>query len=182
VGSPEPQQANTNLAGRWLPFALTALIAATLLILGGFYTASEERLIYADLPDCPVMHSAFPALAGLSTPGPYLPEFDELLRYAAAEIPFNDGLILLPGEDPFYFATGRIPRFPVLLFDPATDPYAPAEIADLVRSRNIRWLIVKRNLQITENPMPLREATLAALQTEFTLHTQLRAYDIYLRR
>ena len=166
----------------WLPLALTALIAATLLILGGFYTASEERLSYADLPDGPVLHSAFPALSGLSTPGPYLPQFDELLRYAEAQIPFNDGIILLPGEDPFYFATGRIPQFPVLLFDPATDPYSPAEIANLARSPNIRWLIVKRNLQIKGSPMPQPEATFAALQAEFTLHARLSGYDIYLRQ
>ena len=30
--------------------------------------------------------------------------------------------------------------------------------------------------------MPQPEATLAALKTEFALHAQLRAYDIYLRR
>ena len=54
------------------------------------------------IPDGPAAHSAFPALAGMATPGPYLPEFDELLRYAQANIPFNDGLILIPGEDPFY--------------------------------------------------------------------------------
>ena len=171
-----------KLTATWLPAALTSLIAATLLVLGAFYTASEERLTYADLPDGPVLHSAFPTLAGMATPGPYIPQFDELLRYAAAEIPFNDGLILLPGEDPFYFATGRVPQFPVLLFDPATDPYSPADIASLVRSRNIRWLIVKRTLQIKGSPMPQPEATLAALQTEFTLHTRLSGYDIYLRR
>ncbi len=37
----------------------------------------------------------------------------------------NDGIILLPGEDPFYFATGRTPQFSVLLFDRSTDPYSP---------------------------------------------------------
>jgi CDP-diglyceride synthetase len=168
-------------SSQWVPTALTALIAATLLVCGAFYTASEERLLYADLDDGPVLHSAFPALAGLSTSGPYLPEFDELLRYAAAEIPFNDGLILLPGEDPFYFATGRVPQFPVLLFDPATDPYSPAQTADLARSRNIRWLIVKRHLQIKGNPMPQPEATLAAFKAQFALHAQLRGYDIYRR-
>ena len=102
----------------WFAPALAALISITLLVCGGFYTASEERLSYVQFPDGPAMHSAFAALKGMATPGPYLPEFDELLRYAAANIPENDGLILIPGEAPFYFATGRAPRFPVLLFDP----------------------------------------------------------------
>ena len=79
---------------RWFTPALAAIISITLLVCGGFYTASEERLSYANLPDGPPAHSAFPALAGLATPGPYLPEIDELLRYAQANIPFDDGIVL----------------------------------------------------------------------------------------
>jgi hypothetical protein len=168
-------------APRWFVPALAALISVTLLICGGFYTASEERLSYIDLPDAPVEHSAFPELAGMATPGPYLPQLDELLRYAQANIPEDDGLILIPGEDPFYFATGRVPRFPVLLFDPTTDPYSPAETAALVRSENIRWLIVKRDLQIKVDATPNRAATLQALMSEFTLAARLRGYDVYRR-
>jgi hypothetical protein len=77
------------------------------------------------------VHSTLPALKGMAVTGPYLPEFEELLRFAANEIPFSDGLILIPGEDPFYFATGRTPQFPVLLFDNATDPlYSPAQLVE----------------------------------------------------
>ena len=161
--------------------ALAALISITLFICGGFYIASEERLSYINLPDAPVEHSAFPELAGMATPGQYLPEFDELLRYAAANIPQDDGLILIPGEDPFYFATGRVPRFPVLLFDPTTDPYSPVETAALARSQDIRWLIVKRDLQINVDTTPNRAATLQALMGEFTLAARLRGYDVYRR-
>ena len=166
---------------RWFVPALAALVSVTLLICGAFYTASEERLSYVSLPDAPVEHSAFPELAGMSTPGPYLPEFDELLRYAQANIPMDDGLILIPGEDPFYFATGRVPRFPVLLFDPTTDPYSPAETAALAGAYKIRWLIVKRDLQIKVDTTPDRAATMHALMSEFTLAARLRGYDIYRR-
>jgi hypothetical protein len=168
-------------ASRGFVPALAALVSLTLLVCGGFYTASEERLSYANLPDAPVEHSAFPALAGMATPGPYLPEFDELLRYAAWNIPQDDGLILIPGEDPFFFATGRVPRFPVLLFDPTTDPYSPAETATLAGANNIRWLIVKRDLQIKIDTTPRRAATLQALMGEFTLAAHLRGYDVYRR-
>lgn len=166
---------------RWFVPALTTLISVTLLVCGGFYTASEERLSYVNLPDAPLEHSAVPELAGMATPGPYLSEFDELLRYAAANIPEDDGLILIPGEDPFYFATGRVPRFPVLLFDPTTDPYSPAETATLAGAYNIRWLIVKRDLQINTDPTPDRAATMHALMGEFTLAARLRGYDVYRR-
>jgi len=161
--------------------ALAALVSITLFVCGGFYTASEERISYVNLPDGPVEHSAFPALAGIATPGPYLPEFDELLRYAAANIPQDDGVILIPGEDPFFFASGRVPRFPVLLFDPTTDPYSPAQTAALAQSNNIRWLIVKRDLQIKIDATPDRAATMQALMSEFTLGAHLRGYDVYRR-
>ena len=168
-------------APRWFVPALAALISVTLLVCGGFYTAGEERLSYANLPGEPPAHSAFPQLAGLATPGPYLPEIDDLLRYAQANIPFDDGIVLIPGEEPFYFATGRVPRFPVPFFDPTIDPYSPAEIASLVRSRNIRWLIVKRDLQTKEDPTPDRAATMNLLMPEFTLVAHLRGYDVYRR-
>jgi len=165
----------------WFVPGLAALLSVTMLVCGAFYTLSEERLSYANLPGGPSAHSSFPALAGLAAPGPYLPEFDELLRFAQAGIPFEDGVVLIPGEEPFYFATGRAPQFPVALFDPTIDPYAPDQIASLARSRNIRWLIVKRNLQLKEDPTPGRDATLHLLQSQFTLAARLRGYDIYRR-
>jgi len=166
----------------WSPApVLAAVIAATLLVCGGLYTASEDRLSFIDLPDGPVVHSTLPQLKGMATPGPYLPDFEELLRFAAANIPASDGLILLPGEDPFYFATGRAPQFPVLLFDPATDPYSPAQLVELARARNIRWLIVKRELQIKEDVTPQREATMKALLEDFKPYSRLKAYDVYRR-
>jgi hypothetical protein len=160
---------------------MACVIAATLMICGGFYTASEERLSYATMPDAPIEHSTFPQLKGMAVAGPYLPDLDELLRYASVNIPFPDGVILIPGEDPFYFVTGRTPKFPVLLFDPATDPYTPAQIVEEARQHQIRWLIVKRNLQIKEDPTPQREATLTLLMNEFRLVSRLRGYDVYQR-
>jgi hypothetical protein len=177
----KPHAAPLSVASRSLAPALAAVIAATLLICGSLYTASEERLTYVQLPEGPLLHSTFAPLAGMSTTGPYLPDFDELLSFAAANIPAEDGLILLPGEDPFYFATSRLPQFPVLLFDPATQPYTPAELVEQARTHNIRWLIVKRNLQIKEDPTPQRQATLNALLGEFNLRSRLRSYDIYRR-
>ncbi len=125
------------------------------------------------------MHATWPQLAGMNAPGNFLPGFEELLQFAAANIPVSDGLILIPGEDPFYFVTGRVPQFPVLLFDPATNPYSPAQLVDEARARNIRWLIVKRELQIKENPTPQRDETLQALLRDFTLQRRLHSYDIY---
>ena len=170
-----------RFAHRWFLPSLAGLVSVTLFACGAFYTVSEERLSYINIPDGPVEHSAFPQLAGASTPGPWLPELDELLRYAAANIPANDGIILLPGEDPFYFVTGRTPQFPVLLFDRSTDPYSPQETAALAQARNIRWLVIKRDLQINEDATPSRTETLELLLRQFSPVAHLRGYDIYKR-
>jgi len=172
--------ARAGASRRFVP-ALAAFVSLALLVCGGFYTASEERLSYAYLPDGPPAHSVFPELAGLATPGPYLPEIDELLRYTQANIPFDDGIVLIPGEEPFHFATGRVPHFPVPFFDPTIDPYSPAEIAALVRSRNIRWLIVKTDVQTKEDPTPDRAELMRLLMPQFALAARLRGYDVYRR-
>jgi hypothetical protein len=166
----------------FLAQALAAILSAALLLCGGLYTASEERLSYARLPDGLALHSSIPALKGMDVTGPYLPEFEELLRFSANEIPFSDGLILLPGEDPFYFATGRTPQFPVLLFDNATDPLSmPAQLVAEAERRNTRWLIVKHTMQMKEDPTPQREASLEALQKLFLPYRKLGSYDVYRR-
>ncbi len=161
--------------------ALAAFISVTLAVCGGLYMASEERLSYAQLPEGPAVRSTVPALLGMSVAGPFLPDFEQLLRFAANEIPVSDGLILIPGEDPFYFATGRVPQFPVLLFDNATDPLSPAQLREEARRRNIRWLIVKRDLQLKEDPTPQREAVLEALRQVFLPYRKLGGYDVYRR-
>jgi len=166
---------------RWVGPALAATATAALLVCGALYTASEERLSYIDLSDQPPASSAHPALAGLATPGPYLADFDELLDYAQAHIDPLDAVVLLPGEDPFYFATGRAPQFPVLLFDPATDPYSPAQLMAEARQRQVKWVVLKHDLQMNSDPMPEREATLTRLLGDYRITARLRAYDVYRR-
>jgi hypothetical protein len=87
----------------------------------------------------------------------------------------------MPGEDLFYFATGRRPRFPVLMFDRTVNPYAPRELVALATARDVRWVIVKKRLQVNGDPMPELRAVLALLQPRFRVVAQLRNYTIYRR-
>jgi hypothetical protein len=119
----------------------------SLLISGSFYLKAHERLAYANLDDGELQRSSLPQLKGMATRGDWIPSFEELVRYTNEHIPREEGILVLPGEDLFYFATGRAPKFPVLLFDHTVNPYSPAEILDMARSRDIRWLIVKQEMQ-----------------------------------
>jgi hypothetical protein len=163
----------------WFTPSLAATAVVTLLVCGSFYTTSENRLSYADLDGGTPATSDQPALAGLSTPGSYLANFDELVAFTSAAIPPNDAILLLPGEDPFYFATGRKVVFPVLLFDPSTDPLSPEQTLDQVHKQHVHWLVVKRELQIKEDPTPNRDRTLQLLTREFFPVAHLRGYDVY---
>jgi hypothetical protein len=170
-------------AVRSVAIAVAATACITFATCGGLYAASLERLNYIDIPeDAPLELSQAPALRGMAARGPYLTNLDELVQFADSGIPRGDAPLLLPGEDPFYYATGRVPRFPVTLFDPATDPYSPAQLMDEARRRNVRWVIVKRALQSKANVMPGFDETMQLVQRDFALFRTLAGYDVYRRK
>ena len=161
--------------------ASAAGISAAFVLCGGLYSASLERLSYIQMPDAPIQHSASPALRGMADRGPYLPNLDELATFVERVVPTPDALLVLPGEDPFYFATGRTPQFPVTLFDRTTDPYSTGELLAEAQRRRVRWVIVKRMLQMNTDPLPESEQALRMIEQNFALYRRLAGYDIYRR-
>jgi len=185
---PQPNGQTTPPAKRiqdpwtWFTIPLTASVALSLVIAGGFYVRSHERLDYANLDDGELKRSTLPQLKGLSVRGDWIPTFEELVRYTEREIPRDDGILILPGEDPFYYATGRRPRFPVLLFDHTVNPYSPEEILNICRERNIRWVIIKQDLQDEDEQVEQeRDRLTEAVEQEFEQVESLGNYDIYRR-
>jgi hypothetical protein len=168
--------------GQKLITALAVVVCATFLACGGLYAIGHERMNYLQIPDQPVYRSNLPTLRGMADRGPYLPDFEELVGFAETEIPAQDGILLLPGEEPFFFATGRVPQFPVQIFDNTTDPYSPSELLEAARERRIQWVIVKTRLQSTEDPLPERAKTMTLVSEEFALDRRLAGYDVYRRR
>jgi hypothetical protein len=168
---------NANRQIEWL----AAIAGLSMLVAGSFYVASHERLDYADLTSGELAHSALPALRGLSMRGDRLPQFEELVRYTDQAIPRSQGILIIPGEDLFYYATGRTPQFPVLMFDHTVNPYNPQEIFDLSRQRNICWFVLKKDLQLNTDPVEHRTELLDLLRTDFSPVEMLDNYDIYRR-
>ena len=160
---------------------LAGISVGCLCVAGGFYVASHERLNYADLSTGDIARSTLPALAGLSVRGPWIPQFEELVRFTDRAVPRAQGLLMIPGEDLFYYATGRRPRFPVVMFDHTINPYSPEEILELSRSRNICWLVVKKNLQLNDDPVENRAHLLELLRGDFAPVQSLANYDLYHR-
>jgi len=180
-GSSNVSQAIPNGQVTIAALALTSVISFCLLIAGAFYVRSHERLDYADLDDGDLAHSTNPALKGIATRGSWLTDFDELVAYVNKEIPREDGILCLPGEDLFYYTTGRRPQFPVLMFDHTVNPYSPQEIVDIARERNINWLIVKNDLQLEEDPVERKDELMNLLMQQFESVDSLNNYEIYKR-
>jgi hypothetical protein len=172
-------EASEHVPGRPL-VAYSAVLAVTMLAAGPGYAFSHERLSYADVDEGSIARSNLRPLAGLSVRGPWIPQFAQLAEYAQQSIPEGDGIVMLPGEDLFYFTTDRRPRLPVLMFDHTVNPYPPEEVAVLARDNGIRWLIVKRKLQIQDDAIENEKAQLlSALRSDFTLVAALDNYDVY---
>jgi len=176
-------QAKLNDDLYWFQMPLVCLIVLSLLISGGFYLQSHERLDYANLDDGELKRSSLPQLKGMATRGDWIPNFEELIRYTDAHIPRDEGILVLPGEDLFYFATGRTPKFPVLMFDHTVNPYSPVEIRHIAQVRDIRWLIVKQEIQDEDEEIEkLRDELTDALEEDFEQGDSLDNYEIYHRR
>ncbi len=163
--------------------SVTTLVSLSLLIAGGFYVYSNERLDYVNFEDGEMQHSSLPQLAGMSMRGDWLPDFDELVKYTNENIPRDEGILYLPGEDLFYYTTGRRPHFPVLLFDVTNNPYSPAEIRDRVVASDIEWVIVKNDTQIESDDMiDSKDVIFDLLKPYFRNVESLNNYEIYKRR
>jgi hypothetical protein len=167
----------------WFVVPLAVLVGASLLAAGGHYVWTHERLDYANVSEGEMARPTLPALKGFSVRGPWVPDFEELVAYTEKEIPRDEGILMLPGEDLFYYATGRRPRFPVLMFDRTVNPYSPEEVLELARAHDIRWLVVKEDLQLDDDQVEEdRDAMLELLKQDFKHVESLNNYDIYRRR
>jgi len=158
---------------------ISVVIGLSLTLSGSHYAWSGVRLDYADVWQGQPQTSAMPALQGLTVGGDWLRQFDQLADYVKAEIPPQDGVLVVPGEDLFHYATGRTPHFPVLMFDQTGNPYTPEELVRIARTQDIRWLVVKRKLQLKFDPTNDGRHLLDVLLRECTKAWELENYDVY---
>jgi hypothetical protein len=178
---PSASQSVTSITRFPASLVAAALVSVSLLVSGWYYVCSNERLSYAKISEGAMVRSTLPELAGLSIRGPWIGEFESLVHFVQREIPAEDGLLMIPGEDLFYYTTGRRPRFPALMFDHTVNPFSPEEIQHIARSRNIRWLIVKKELQVNGEPVEDKDRLLALLRQDFQFVRNVGIYDIYRR-
>jgi hypothetical protein len=156
-------------------------LAVALLVLGMLYTLSNVRLGFVDVnAPGPVEHSTYPSLVGLSARGPYLADLDEILVWIERHVGRDETLVMLPGEEPVFYALGRRPLLPSVYFYDVATPYTPDELARFADERGLQWVFVKDRLQLTDEP-PLNQRIVAALTARATLVERVGAYRVYRR-
>lgn len=161
---------------------LIAASAAVLTVLGYRHVTSHERLGFADLSG-PVEHASHPRLSGLAAPGTHLSNFERLLHRTADLIPAEAPVLVMPGEDPFYFASGRVPPLPAVLYDDTAAPYDRGELVRLLDEHRVEWIILKTRLQLRNRPWRHLDAFVASdLPSRFTAVDEVPGYRIYRRR
>ena len=158
--------------------AVVAFVVTAAILAGGIpYMIHNERLAYVKLDGAP-HRSRLPALRGLTVAGEWLPDFEELVAWLDHNVPRDDAILFLPGEDPLYFTTGRRPRFPVLMFDRTINPYDAETIARLADERHVRWVIVKQRLQLNGTPMENLDETVQRIVRGARVAARLHDYVV----
>ncbi|HEX9161152.1 MAG TPA: hypothetical protein VF980_05535 [Thermoanaerobaculia bacterium] len=156
-----------------------AIIAGVTLLHAVPYIVDSNRLTYAKVHDGALQHASIAPLRGLSMRGPWIADFEELVAWTGRNIPRNDAILSIPGEDLFYFTTGRVPRVPALMFDTTINPYSAPQLAAMAAQRHVRWVIVKRTIQAVAPPTGDLPQLLGLLRAHLRLVAHLRNYDIY---
>jgi hypothetical protein len=123
-------------------------------------------------------------LEGLGASGDYFPQMEKLFQFADRYIKKNDKVITLPGEDPFYYATDRIPPLAYIQANPHT--FVPHDVNWFLQQcleKKVKWIIVKKHLQnqnfIYIDITPLLKPN--KIPKYYNLYADLGLYYIYKR-
>ncbi len=123
-------------------------------------------------------------LEGLGASGDYFPQMEKLFQFADKHIKKIDKVVTLPGEDPFYYATGRIPPLAYVQANPHT--FVPHNVNWFLQQcleEKVKWIIVKKRLQnqnyIYIDITPLLKPN--KIPKYYNLYADLGLYYIYKR-
>lgn len=121
-------------------FVGSASIAVTLCM--GWYAFSNEFTQYVNLKG-PVSSASTGSIAGLSAPGPWVGAISTLITDAGKRIPSGDGIAFLPGDDPFFAATNRVPTLRCSQWNSGTCDTFGFDLEREIRDKQISWIIIK---------------------------------------
>jgi len=118
------------------------------------------------------------SLQGLSTPGIWIPEFENLIKYVDQNIPASDKIAFLPGEDVFYEATGlRNPLFCFCFLREACESDLNQAFEE-AKDNHVDWIIVKTRFQL-KYWNDIIKITDISVPPEYRLTDRVGVYNLY---
>jgi hypothetical protein len=156
-------------------------IALTLTLAAFPYVYHNIRLRYVDQQGASLQTVSSGPLRGFTAYSPHLSNFAELLAFVADHIPEAEPVVCVPQEDPFYVMTGRRNPLPMVIFDRTATPFFPEDIVKEAEHRQVKWVIVKRVLQMEKILAEEIEGIPEAFSRKYTIVARLKGYDILYR-
>jgi hypothetical protein len=156
------------------------IFAITLTLTAIPYVYRNIRLRYIDRRGKTLQTVTSGSFRGFTVHVPHLSNFFELLDFVTKYIPESEPVVCVPQEDPFYVMTGRRNPLPMVIFDRTAMPFSPEEIVEEAERRRVKWVIVKRVLQIRHLAWEV-EGIPEAFSEKYTTVARLSGYDILYR-
>ncbi|WP_228374041.1 hypothetical protein [Chloracidobacterium thermophilum] len=156
------------------------IFAITLTLTAIPYVYRNIRLRYIDRRGKTLQTVTSGSFRGFTVHVPHLSNFFELLDFVTKYIPESEPVVCVPQEDPFYVMTGRRNPLPMVIFDRTATPFFPEDIVNEAERRQVKWVIVKRVLQIRHLAWEV-EGIPEAFSEKYTTVARLSGYDILYR-
>ncbi len=155
-------------------------IALTLTLAAFPYVYRNIRLRYIDRRGRTLQTVTSGSFRGFTVHVPHLSNFFELLDFVTDRIPESEPVVCIPQEDPFYVMTGRRNPLPMVIFDRTAMPFSLEEIVEEAERRQVKWVIVKRVLQMGHLAEEV-EGIPEAFSERYSRVARLKGYDILYR-
>lgn len=164
----------------WQQVSIGFVIVLTVVL--GYRVFIQKNMEYISL-DGDVVAASSNSLYGLSTPGPWVNQFESLIAFVKTNIPPDDSVAFLPGEDPFFSATGRINPLQFSLLHASVYTLQPHMIVSELLTKRVQWIVMKRTFQTKPHAWfnNMIEIT-GAVSPYYTATYELDNYMLYKRK
>lgn len=118
----------------------------------GWYVITNQFTDYVQM-EGPVTISTKGRIAGMATPGPWVLMLEELTDFVELTIKPYETIVFLPGDDPFFAMTNRIPITRCTQWNSGTCDVFDQQLSAEIKKHSPDWLIVK-NYVMTPHAYP----------------------------
>lgn len=167
-----------------ISFTSIYIYVVFLLVVTILFAHSRGHYYKVFQPSSTALNAITYPLYGLTADDKQIQNMQNMFFYVEEQIPRQDTVLFLPGEDPFYAVTKRKNPTNMNQFHIATYPlFGDTQIVEKWNKKNITWIIVKTELQ-TPSGLGLAEIrdSFFKLNDYYETHTTIHGYEIFKKK